>query len=131
MTESRLLRLVALVGVVAVGAFVLVRGEGVAVLALATAASVVVPLGLALALARDAEAVPHALRRTLALVVPFSAAAMALSWRWAVGDRVAIGAAALHALACALAGLVGLTRLWSRRGTRFARQHAMFVGPLA
>lgn len=121
------MRVVALIGALAVGALLVPRGEGIAVLALATAAGVVVPAGLSLALATDAGAVPRLLRRALVPAVPLGAAAGVLGWRAPPGDAAAIACAAVHLAVCALAGLVGLARLWSRRADRFAPLDAFAI----
>lgn len=83
---------------------------------------VAVPLGLALAL--ESEVTMRAGRarwpaRALDVVAPATAAAGVLGWLLPPGHAGAIAAAAAHALACALAGLVGLARLAARRGERF------------
>lgn len=103
----------------------LTRGEGTAALALATACAVVVPLGLSIAF--DDGGVPRPLRRATVAFVLFSAAAMVAGFRRPVGDGSAIGAAAIHAFTCALAGLGGLLRLWSRRTARFAPLHSFAI----
>jgi hypothetical protein len=103
----------------------LARGEGTAALALATACAVIVPLGLSIAF--DDGDVPRPLRRALVAFVLFSAAAMVAGFRRPVGDGSAIGAAAIHAFTCALAGLAGLARLWQRRAARFAPLHAIAI----
>jgi hypothetical protein len=123
MSEARSLRYLALAGAIAVAAFVFARGEGTAVLALATACAVIVPLGLSLAIGQA----PPLLRRAALAVAPVSAAFSIIGWRWAVGTTVAIGTAGIHALTCALAGVLGLVRLWSRRGARFAPLDAFAI----
>jgi len=119
----------ALVAVVAshaagVPAFVLMVGPGVAV-----------PLGLAIALDRDVDVpFPAAMlpARAITSAAPLAAASGVLGWLAPPGHPAAIAAASVHAVVCALAGLVGLARLWSRRGARFAplQELAIDVGLL-
>jgi hypothetical protein len=116
---------VAVAGAIGVAAFVLARGEGTAVLALATACAVIVPLGLSIAF--DDGDVPRPVRRAIVAIVFFSGAATVAGWRRPVGDGSAIGAAAIHALTCALAGLAGIARLWARRSARFAPLHSIAI----
>lgn len=115
----------AVAGAIAVVAFVLARGEGMAVLALAAACAIVVPLGLSIAL-REGD-VPRPLRRALVAFTLFSGAAMVAGFRFGVGEGAAVSAAAIHALTCALAGLTGIARLWSRRAARFGPLHAIAI----
>jgi len=105
---------------------VFARGEGTAVRALATACAVIVPLGLALGMdgAKDA---PRIVRRGVVTFAPISVVAMTLSWRLPIGNSLAVGAASLHAITCALAGVLALHRSWSRRAARFAPLDAFAI----
>lgn len=104
----------------AAGALFLARSEGTVVLALAIAAGTIVPAGLSLALAAQADPVGRLLRRAIVVIAPFGAAAGVLGWLAPTGHVVAIACAATHLVVCALAGLAGVARLWSRRPARFA-----------
>lgn len=115
--SPRLLRLTALGGAVLV-AIVGPRAAGVPALVLMLGPGVAVPLGLALALDREVdEPFPSAAlpARVIGSAAPLAAAAGVLGWLVPPGHPGAIAAASVHAVVCALAGLVGLARLWSRR----------------
>lgn len=85
------------------------------------------PAGLSIALGSHAEGVPRVLRRVVVFAAPFGAAAGVLGWLAPTGDASAVACAATHLVVCALAGLVGLARLWSRRADRLAPLDAFAV----
>ena len=134
LASPRLLRLTALGGAALV-AITAPQAAGVPALVLMLGPGVAIPLGLALALERDvAEPFPGAMlpARVITSAAPLAAAAGVLGWLAPPGHQGAIAAASVHAVVCALAGLVGLVRLWSRRKDRFGplQELAIDVGLL-
>jgi hypothetical protein len=131
---SRVLRITAAAGLALV-AIMAGRAAGIPALVLMLGPGVVVPLGLSIALdpASSIGAGSGPLpARALTFAAPIGAAAGVLGWYAPPGHRGAIACAVLHAIVCGLAGLLGLARLWSRRGARFGplREIAIDVGLL-
>ena len=110
----RVLRLTALGGLVLV-AITAGRAAGIPALVLMLGPGVAVPLGLSIGL--DARYTPEQTFPVAVLtrLAPFGAAAGVLGWLAPPGHPFAIAGAIVHALVCVTAGLLGLTRLWSRR----------------
>jgi hypothetical protein len=112
-SSARIFRFTAL-GAIAVVAIVGSRGVSIPALVLMLGPGIAVPLGLALTL--DRTTLPQ---RILASAAPLAAAVGILGWLAPPGDPKAIATASIYAVTCAVAGIVGLGRSWSRRRQRF------------